>query len=285
MPPGLTAFDLPLGPVRVRILDVPTTAAFVEEHYAPFAEPCRDDRAADLVIRCREEARGLVLPLPPPGGSTALEVEPLGDDRFRICSHWQDGSVDLRSSSAEIVLTDRGYIPFRMSLENFLRIAGQLALLPRNAFLMHAAGVVDGARAFLMFGPSGAGKSTATMFSAPRAALSDDMVLVELAGAGARAHAVPFFGAFPPRDRLRGTWPIAAALRLRQADADRVERLSPARAVATVSASIPFVHELGVRHDGLTALVARFCGEVPVADLHFRRGAAFWDEIARAFPG
>ncbi len=49
--------------------------------------------------------------------------------------------------------------------------------------------------------------------------------------------------------------------------------------MATVSASIPFVHELGLSHEGLTALVGRLCESVPVYDLHFTRSARFWDLI------
>ena len=67
--------------------------------------------------------------------------------------------------------------------------------------------------------------------------------------------------------------------------ADRIERLSPARAVATVGASLPYVHELGLRHDGLTELIARFCQAVPAADLHFTRSAKFWSLLTAEFKG
>lgn len=283
LPPGRTDFDLPLGPLRMRVRDLPTTWDFVAEHYDPFCEPPAAT-APDFSVTCRGGS-GVVVPLPPPGGSTVLEVLPEGEGRFRVRSHWQDGFVDVRRGAGEVVLTDRGYVPVRMSLENYLRVACQLMMIERGAFLMHTAGILDGERCYLFFGPSGAGKSTATAHSEPRRALSDDMVLLEVREAVTLAHAVPFFGAFPPRERLRGAWPVAGAFRLRKSSEDRLERLALARAVATVSGSVPFVHELGIPHEGLTRLVARLCGNVPVADLYLTRSRKFWDVIAAEFGG
>ncbi|UCF68788.1 MAG: hypothetical protein JSV80_05730 [Acidobacteriota bacterium] len=276
--------DLPLGPILVRVEQMPIAwEPFVPQHYAPFARPVAADRTADLTIRCHE-GRGIVVALPPPGGSTVIDVEPQGPARFTIRSHWQDGWVDLARGIGEVKLTERRYLPFRMSLENFLRVASQLLLVERQAFLMHSAGVLDNERCYLMFGPSGAGKSTATANSAPRPALSDDMVLVDVSGDVPLAHAVPFFGAYPPLQRQRGAWPIAAALRLRQHQSERLERLSPARAVATVSASVPFVHELGIPSERLTRLVARLCGAVPAYELYLTKSARFWELIETECP-
>jgi hypothetical protein len=58
-----------------------------------------------------------------------------------------------------------------------------------------------------------------------------------------------------------------------------------AQAVATVSASVPFVHELGQRHEGLTTVVADFCSNTPVCDLFFTRSGEFWDLLLERFPG
>lgn len=161
--PGRCSFDLPLGPIVARVLDLPTTHDFVAEHYDPFCEPVDPSRHADLVVTCTE-GTGVIVPLPPPGGSTRLELDPLGEQRYRIRSHWQDGTIDLATGRGEMILTDRVLTHFRMSVENYLRIASQLVLIERGAFLMHTAGLLDGGRCFLFFGPSGAGKSTATSF-------------------------------------------------------------------------------------------------------------------------
>ncbi len=277
VPPGKVDVDLQLGPLRVRLIDLPTSyEPFVREHYDPFCSLAETTEPADLQVQCREVPEALVVPLPPPGGGTVLELHDRGEGCYRICSHWQDGRVWPGEGRGEIVLSSRSYIPFRMSVENYLRIASQLMLIDRGGFLMHTAGILDDGKCYLFFGPSGAGKSTATANSAPRAALSDDMVLIDVSGDVPQAHAVPFFGAFPPRERVRGAFPIAVACRLRQAPETRLERLSAARAVATISASVPFVHELGLPHEGLTERVTRLCGAVPVCDLHLTPSPDFW---------
>lgn len=279
--PGRVSFDLPLGPVRVRILDLPTAwDPFVTAHYDPFAQQLGKE-PADLTITCREGS-GTVIPVPGPGETPVIEVKQQGEDRFTIDSHWQRGRIDFAAGTAELTLTHRGATEFRMSLENFLRVAGQLLLMRREAFLLHSAGVLEGERCFLFFGHSGAGKSTVTALSEPRRALSDDMVLIDLSGPRVMAHAVPFYGLFPLRERVRGSFPVAGGFRLRQASDDRLERLPAARATATLSASVPFIHDMGLSPERLTDLTLEFCRRVPVYDLHFTRSRRFWDVLGEA---
>jgi hypothetical protein len=276
--PGTVSFDLPLGPVRLRILDLPTAREpFVSAHYDPFAEEV-SSAPADLTITCHE-GTGTVIPVPGPGETPVIEVERQGEDQFTINSHWQRGRIDLATGRGELTLTHRGATEFRMSLENFLRVAGQLLLIRGNAFLLHSAGVLDQERCFLFFGHSGAGKSTATALSEPRRALSDDMVLIDLSGPQVLAHAVPFYGLFPLKERVRGAFPVAGGFRLWQAPDDRLERLGAARATATVSASVPFIHDMGLSPDRLTDLTLEFCRRVPVYDLHFTPSKRFWDVL------
>lgn len=278
VPPGTATFDLLLGDMRVRIVDLPTAwDPFVSEQYAPFAE-APGQPTPDVVIRCRE-GEGLIVPLPPPGQATDILLHRQGGRRIGIRSHWQDGFIDLDRGEGELVLTERAWDRFAMSVENYLRVAMQLASIERGAFLFHAAAILDGGRCHLFFGHSGAGKSTATSFSMPRQALSDDMVLIETGDGAPVARAVPFHMVYPPELRVKGRWPIAGAFRLRQSPEDRLQRLSPARAVATVSTSVPFVHELGLPHQGLTDLVTGLCARVPVYDLYFTKSARFWDLI------
>jgi hypothetical protein len=277
---GLTTFELDLGDLRVRVEDLPTSwEPFVTEQYAPFAQPPAPDRAPDLVVRCRE-GEGLLVPLPPRDEATVIEAERTGTRRFSIRSHWQEGWVDLERGEGELTVTDRAWDRFTMSVENYLRVTLQLASIDRGAFLMHAAGVLDGERVFLFFGPSGAGKSTATANSAPRRALSDDMVLIDVSRDRPVARAVPFQMVYAPEKRARGAFEISAALRLRQSPEDRAVRMTAARAVASVSASVPFVHELGLPHEGLTELISRLCGSVPIYDLQLTNSPRFWDVLA-----
>lgn len=279
VPAGLVDFDLPLGRMLLRVLQLPTSwDGFVHAHYEPFCQQVDRSRQPDLTVTVHSGS-GVVVPVPPPGGTTELTVRAESAGRFRIQSHWQDGTIDVAARRGDVTLTDRGHFRFRMSLENYLRVASQLVAIEQDAFLMHSAGVVHDGKVCLFFGQSGAGKSTTTQLSAPRPALSDDMVLLDVSHQRATAHAVPFYGAFPPHERLRGEFPVVGAFRLRQAPEDRLVRLSPARAVAALSGSIPFVHEFGVPHEGLTALAARFCALVPIYELYFTKSPRFWDLI------
>ncbi|MBP7149861.1 MAG: hypothetical protein KBD01_20225 [Acidobacteria bacterium] len=278
VPEGRASFELAFGGVRVSLLDLPTAwDPFVTEQYAPYARRLSGE-PVDLAIRCREGS-GTFIPVAGKDATIEILTERTGPERYHVRSHFQDGWLDLASGTAELVVTAREWDRFSMSVENFLRIASQLLLVSRGKFLMHTAAIVDVGRVHLFFGPSGAGKSTASAFSLPRHALSDDMVIIDTAGERAVAESVPFYMVFPPDKRLAGRWPIAGAFRLRQSPDDRLERLGAARAVATVSASIPFVHELGLPHEGLTRLVGRLCEKVPVFDLHFTRSGRFWDII------
>lgn len=284
LPDGLTTFDLPLGKLRIRVIDLPTTwTPFIEENYASFAEAASEDVTPDLTVHCTT-GHGLLVPLPSPGEVPVIELEDEGSGAYRIRSHWQDGVVNVATGEGSVTFTSLEPIHLRMSLENFLRIACQLLLPARGSFLMHSAGIIDQGRCFLFFGQSGAGKSLATELSLPRRILSDDMVLVDADATPVTIHAVPFFGAFPMEQWTRGAFPVAAALRLRQSDDIRVETLGKGRAVATVSASIPFVHDLGLRHEGLLDLVTRFCKKVSVADLHFTRSDRFWSILKDRYP-
>jgi hypothetical protein len=276
LPAGRASFELPLGPLLVRVERLPVDPEpFVGEHYSPFVRPPGDAGEADLLVECAESS-GIVVDLPPSGGSTRLELTRRSPGVFDIRSHWQSGYVDVRAGRGELILTNRTYLAFRMSLENYLRVASQLMLVERDAFLLHGAGILDQGRCYALFGPSGSGKSTATALSEPRRALSDDIVLIDARESAPLAHSVPFFGAYPPGERVRGSWPLAAMARLRQSEDVRARPLSLARAVATVSASVPFIHELGLRHDGLTRTVAKVCQAIPVLELDFRKDDSFW---------
>lgn len=274
-------FELPVGPVRIRIVDLPLPFPdAIARWYGDFARPA-GDAMPDLTVSCHVGA-GTVVPVPGPGGATRLEVERVDGEIVRVRSHWQDGRIDLARGDATLLLTDLEPRRLSMSFENFVRVAAQLVLLERGAFLLHASAVVDGERAIAFFGPSGAGKSTAAGLLGPRPVLTDDMIVIDARGAVPTASTVPFHMRFPLERRHRGPVPLAALLRLRQADEDRVERLPAARAVATVSASVPYVHELGLPHAGLTGLVARVVERTFVGELSFRPHAEFWSAVESA---
>ncbi len=276
VPEGRASFDVDLGSLSLRLLDLPTAyEPFVFDHYAPFSEELRGAEADAAGVRCRE-GRGMVLPFPEEGGMTRLEIEREAT-RLRVRSHFVDAELDLATGEGELEITDRTWDRFSHSLENVLRVAAQARALEQQRLFVHAAAVLDGERAFLLAAPSGVGKSTAVGLSMPRRALTDDLALVDTQGASSELVAAPFHPAEPPEARRRGRWPVAAILRLRQADEDRVELLSPARAALSIGTLVPYAGDLGVDAAHVTQLVTRVVGSVPVFDAHFTRSPRFWE--------
>jgi hypothetical protein len=106
------------------------------------------------------------------------------------------------------------------------------------------------------------------------------MVLIDVSRERPVARAVPFHMVYAPEKRAQGGFEIAAGLRLKQAPQDAARRLSLARAVAAVSASVPFVHELSLPHEGLTELVTKMCRQIPVYELELTDSPRFWQVLA-----
>ncbi|MFN7966997.1 MAG: hypothetical protein U0V87_15050 [Acidobacteriota bacterium] len=280
LPIGRSRFDLPLGRLLLRIEDLPTPwDPFVAQHYLPFAQPCGQDKP-HLTIRCREDLGSDEIPLPPPGEMPIFDFGRGAGDLRTVRSHWSRGSIDATRGEAEITFTSRHYLPLRVSLENFLRIASQLVQTRHEAFLLHAAGIVEGGRCFLFFGPHEAGKSTIASQSQPRAALSDDLVIVDGAEPSVVSFPVPFWGVFAPASRARGEFAVAAAFRLREGEQVKLTPLPAALAIATLHANMPFVNDLQLDPGEMTALLHRFVKRVPVFDLHGVDSPGMWQHLS-----
>lgn len=279
VPAGQSSFEVQLGPMALRVMDLPTAyEPFVVEHYEPFCEALGTTAPSGAVLRCRQGA-GVVIPLPEEGGVTELEIERAGT-QLRVRSHFVDAEVDFGTGAGQIELTDRTWDRFAHSLENVLRVVAQARALDQRQLFVHAAAVLEEGRAVLLAAPSGVGKSTAVGLSLPRQVLTDDLALIDARGGTPELISAPFHPAEPPERRRRGRWPIAAILRLRQAPEDRLERLSPAKAAASLGALVPYAADLGVGADVLTPLLAKVVSRVPVFDAHFTRSPRFWDLLA-----
>jgi hypothetical protein len=279
LPAGRADFDLPLGRVLLRILDLPTSwDPFVAEHYTPFALPAATAPAA-LTVRVKLALGPDEIPLPPFGELPHFEFHN-EDGRHLVRSHWSRGWIDPARGAAELTLTSRRYLPFRISLENFLRIACQTVLLPRGAFLVHGAGIVDRGRCFLFFGPHDAGKSRIAELSQPRPALSDDIVLIDGSAAQVIAFPVPFWGAFAPTQRAQGEFPLALVCRVRDHGAAELTPLALPRAVASLAANLVFVDDLELSGDVVTEVVAGILRRVPAFEVGGLQRDELWARIA-----
>lgn len=159
--------------------------------------------------------------------------------------------------------------------ENLLRILAAYRLLAAGGVLLHSAGLSDGESAWLLLGPSGAGKTTASRLCLAAGAdvLSDDLNAVLPGPVVAR---LPFTGDLGERQGEPGSYPLQAVLRLRQGPAESLAPLSPAAALAALTAAAPYVNRDPWRREPLLAALERLARAVPAWELTFSPGADLW---------
>lgn len=174
-------------------------------------------------------------------------------------------------------------------IENFLRVFAAHRALKLGGVMLHSAGLVFDAQAYIFSGRSNAGKTTLTRkaHGAGARVLSDDINLVLPGNNGYQAHAVPFTGEFGRTlDHVGGkeAYPVAGIILLEQGDVLAAETVTQSAAVARLLVGSPFVNtdaeELEELFDAVTGLVAH----VPVIELKSRRDDPI-DAIMRAVQG
>lgn len=209
----------------------------------------------------------------------ALE-RPLGGARLYLSTDfaalWAEGTEAgiLRVSSPE-----DGEATLR-AMENYLRWVTAGLALRREAFVLHAAGLVREGKAYVFFGPSGAGKSTVAALSQGCGLLSDDLVLLLRREGRWMAAATPFKGALSQSAKKAGVFPLEGLYRLVQAPRHALKVLPSAQGLATLLASCPFVTDPATRHDRLMPLAADCCRLAGVQELEFAKDSGFWESIA-----
>lgn len=189
------------------------------------------------------------------------------------------GWYDRVSGEGQLALTSSHGEALCRAVENFLRSVMAHRFLEQGAFLLHGAAVVRGGRAHVFYGPSGSGKTTVTLLSEGGLVLGDDLVLIREGESGCEACPVPFRGHHrKPPESDRG-FPLAGFYRLVQDRSDSLEPLSPARGVADLMGSLPFVME-GGRSGRALDVVGRVVSRVPVYRLRFRKSPDFWKLVS-----
>ena len=200
----------------------------------------------------------------------------LEGSRLEIWSYEFAGRVNWSDHRAVLAVVSSPQTRFARGLENFLRVLTASIVLERGGFLLHAAGIVRGGRAYIFFGPSGSGKTTVTDLSAGDMVLSDDLTLVVRRAGRFEAAGIPFGLAHHKVPSTRESFPIASLNRLIQSpDLHRVP-LTGARALAQVSACLPFVMRDGRQASKAMENVGRALAEIPTYELRFRMDSSFW---------
>jgi hypothetical protein len=275
-PFGASAVPLSIGPVRLRLEGLATDQArALARRFRPFIGD--GEEGGDISITLMRA--GVDRFLRPPANGTK-EIYRIGSRkegaRLALWSYEFAGWLEAARRRAVLALVQRDGHLFERGLENFLRALTASFVLEEGGFLLHGSGVARGGRAYIFFGPSGSGKTTVTQLSPESRVLSDDLTLVVRFQGGYRAAGIPFGLAHHRVPETGASFPIASLNRLVQSREVRRERLGGARAVAEVTASLPFVMQEAGQAAQALEVVGRAVESLPVYRLQFRKDDSFW---------
>ncbi len=192
-----------------------------------------------------------------------------------FCYGLGGASVFLESTAAHFRGVRHGY-----AFDSLLRVLLSVQLLRHRGFLLHAATVVRGERAYVFTGRSGAGKSTVAALSPPGSVLTDEISLLRRRPAGWKAYGTPFWGEYRAAgsDREAG---LSGIYVLVQANEDRVERISARDGLRALLSTVLFFSSSRQKTEELLSLLVGFVESVPLYRLYFRRQASFWGAITQ----
>lgn len=274
---------LTVGGITTRLRGLSSDhVSVLRERYGIF---CRDDGRDPFDVAVKQVGRrGFLLPKGIAGEIYRVAIRSQGGVLLATSYEWA-GWIDRARRTGGLTLSASATTDPKAldrSIENFLRVLYSQLVVRQDGFLLHAAGLVRGGRAYLFFGPSGAGKTTVAKLSPEATLLSDDLTLVtrsDAPGGVAGACSVPFRGLLAPRPESDTVYPVAGFFRLIQDETDHLVALRGARAIGAIVASLPFVTERPETAGEAIEVVRLAAASVPVFELHFRKSRAFWDVI------
>ncbi len=222
--------------------------------------------------------------LPPPARGERYRIEARREaGRTLVFSYrfalWEDANP----GAWRCALADQGHEPTDRVLENAVRCLVSRVAVEDGGFALHAGGVLDESRAYLLAGPSRSGKTTAIALSSPRPSLGDDFAVVLSRESGFFTTAVPFDNAeSAPADPDRTLFAVAGIWRLFHASAARIEELDSVRATASLLSCVALPWTFPDLSGRLLEQVGRFVTESRFEHLHFRRASDFWPLLRRS---
>lgn len=174
-------------------------------------------------------------------GGDEIACGHVGDDpTFVFFSHgrmagWMKCSSDYRRASVAL-----GDIP-KLAIDNAMMISYALATADKDTVLFHSSTVNRGGKAYMFLGPSGTGKSTHSRlwlrYIEGSRLLNDDNPVVRIDEDGrAEVYGSPWSGKTPCY--VNEHYPIGGIVGLAQAPHNKIRRMSPIEAYATLSSSI-----------------------------------------------
>jgi hypothetical protein len=214
-----------------------------------------------------------------PGGRVPLDdvvVRDLdgGGRRFACERHDFLAEIDLDARTGRVGLAAVDAV----ALDTMLRVVYSLALLDAETLVVHASSLVRDGRAYLFPGRSGAGKTTVTRLSPAATLLSDEISIVEAAGA---CHGSPFWGELArPGDNVRA--PLSGVYFLEQADRHAATPLGRRQALTSLLPNVLFFAGDAALTRRVLDVAGRLVDAVPCYRLAFRRDPGFWAVVRAA---
>jgi hypothetical protein len=226
-----------------------------------------------LYSRAVERYRGFEAAGDAPFPIRLLDAEETANQSCDFFYEWQGAALRCRNGEAVFSGVRHEY-----ALDSLLRVLLSWTLLPKRGFLLHAATVLRGGRAFVFAGRSGAGKSTVASLAPEGTVFTDEISLLCEESRKWRAFGTPFWGEFRAEGK-RAHAPVAGIFQLVQAPHNRVERLRPADAVRMLLPNVLFFSKDAEANRRLLELVTATAQAVTCYRLEFRRDTSFWEAL------
>lgn len=244
-------FDLSIGcvPLRLRTSDMQLFRA-ASSRYSAFAAAA----AQPIRITLNESSRS---------GSEPAEFE------------FEFEGAALRASSRE---TRFDGVRNDYALDSLLRVLLSWKLAGRHGFLLHAATVVRGGKAYVFTGRSGAGKSTVASLSPAGTVLTDEISLLRFKDGEWRAYGTPFWGEFRGAGS-NSSAPIRGLFRLVQAAENRATPLRPLEMLRALLPNVLFFSAESEANRRLLEILSHAVDSISGYELAFRKDPAFWEVL------
>ncbi len=244
--------------------------ATVRQHYRPFVTTAPP--APDFVVQL------IVVPDWQPAPDAP--AEPTYDsDTTRLSGQTCAGAFDFAAGRGTLQAVPSSLLN---DLDYALRVIYALLLFERGALLFHGAGMVRDGRGYVCFGASGSGKTTISRLSlgVPGVRiLNDDLVVLTptpTAPSGWQVLATPFSNPTQVAPSGPAHAPLTVLLQLAHAPAHIRTALSPATALAALTAGTPVISGMPQHAATLLRRAHAITTAVPCYRLGFRRDTAFW---------
>lgn len=161
----------------------------------------------------------------------------------------------------------------------FLRNLLSIYMPEKNGFMLHAATILSGKKAYIFTGRPQAGKSTIAKLSAAdnRVVLSDDFSMIKKIDDIFYAFASPFWGHVETGDKLINRYfPIHSLYFIRQDTVSYKKSITTKDAFKGLLRNICFLGYNGLISDKILELSHDFVKNIPAHYLHFAPDKQFW---------